>query len=66
MNTYEFLNQPKFATGGSDGSAFKTALKSKEDASTYFDCNPSNKEVLDESLAFEAKQVKVETFDANA
>lgn len=55
MNTYEFLNQPKFAKDGSDGSALKTALKSKDDASTYFDCNPSNREVLDESLAFEAK-----------
>ena len=64
MNTYEFLNQPKIK-GFSDG--HKTAPRSKEEASTYFDCNPSSKDVLDESLAFEAKHpMKVETFDANA
>lgn len=51
---------------GSSGSGFKTAFKSREDDSTYFDCNPGNKGTLDESLAFDSKRAKVETFDANA
>lgn len=60
MNNFELLNQPK-----ESGESFETCMQPVE--SDYFDCNPSKRELIDESLAFEARQKKkgIETFDAN-